>query len=199
MEVKQDRPPFVNFEVRAEEDRTASIEQGHYVAVDMDYALITPAGSRDCVERKVADWFTYLDDQTRQGRFPAEWLNGFRHKYEHWKKTQELPEDGTPIRTWNALSPAQCKMLLDLNVRTVEDLAAGNEELISRMGMGGRQLRERAVTWLATAKDVGRTSEQLIAERRRADDAEARIKVLEEAVNMLKAQLPAPAAARPAR
>ena len=54
MEAKQDRPPFVNFEVRAEEDRTASIEQGHYVAVDVDYALITPAGSRDCVERKVS-------------------------------------------------------------------------------------------------------------------------------------------------
>lgn len=191
MEAKQDRPPFVNFEVRAEEDRTASIEQGHYVAVDVDYALITPAGSRDCVERKVSEWFAYLEEQVKSGRFPREWLDGFKHKYKHWKETQELPVDGTPIKTWNALSPAQCKMLLDLNVRTVEDLAAGNEELISRMGMGGRQLRERAVAWLATAKDVGRSSEQLAAAVRRAEDAEARIKQLEEAVTLLKAQIPA--------
>ena len=191
MEAKQDRPPFVNFEVRAEEDRTASIEQGHYVAVDVDYALITPAGSRDCVERKVSEWFTYLEEQVKGGRFPQAWLEGFKHKYKHWKETQELPVDGTPIKTWNALSPAQCKMLLDLNVRTVEDLAAGNEELISRMGMGGRQLRERAAAWLATAKDVGRSSEQLAAAVRRAEDAEARIKQLEEAVALLKAQIPA--------
>lgn len=191
MEAKQDRPPFVNFEVRAEEDRTASIEQGHFVAVDVDYALITPAGSRDCVERKVSEWFTYLEEQVKGGRFPQAWLDGFKHKYKHWKETQELPVEGTPIKTWNALSPAQCKMLLDLNVRTVEDLSAGNEELISRMGMGGRQLRERAATWLATAKDVGRSSEQLAAAIRRAEDAEARIKQLEEAVGLLKAQIPA--------
>ena len=191
MEAKQDRPPFVNFEVRAEEDRTASIEQGHYVAVDVDYALITPAGSRDCVERKVSEWFAYLEEQVKGGRFPSPWLDGFKHKYKHWKETQELPVEGTPIKTWNALSPAQCKMLLDLNIRTVEDLAAGNEELISRMGMGGRQLRERAATWLSTAKDVGRSSEQLAAAVRRAEDAEARIKQLEEAVGLLKAQIPA--------
>lgn len=191
MEAKQDRPPFVNFEVRAEEDRTASIEQGHFVAVDVDYALITPAGSRDCVERKVSEWFTYLEEQVKGNRFPSAWLDGFKHKYKHWKETQELPVEGTPIKTWNALSPAQCKMLLDLNIRTVEDLAAGNEELISRMGMGGRQLRERAVTWLSTAKDVGRSSEQLAAAVRRAEDAEARIKQLEEAVGLLKAQIPA--------
>ena len=191
MEAKQDRPPFVNFEVRAEEDRTASIEQGHFVAVDVDYALITPAGSRDCVERKVSEWFTYQEEQVKGNRFPSAWLDGFKHKYKHWKETQELPVEGTPIKTWNALSPAQCKMLLDLNIRTVEDLAAGNEELISRMGMGGRQLRERAVTWLSTAKDVGRSSEQLAAAVRRAEDAEARIKQLEEAVGLLKAQIPA--------
>ena len=158
--------------------------------------MITPAGSRDCVERKVSEWFAYLEEQVKGGRFPREWLEGFKHKYKHWKETQELPVEGTPIKTWNALSPAQCKMLLDLNIRTVEDLAAGNEELISRMGMGGRQLRERAATWLATAKNVGRSSEQLAAAVRRAEDAEARIKQLEEAVGLLKAQIPAQPAQR---
>ena len=31
----EERPPFVRFEVRAEEDRQASIEAGHYVGKDV--------------------------------------------------------------------------------------------------------------------------------------------------------------------
>lgn len=189
MDIKKDRPPFVNFEVRAEEDRTASIEAGHYVAKDVDYALITPAGSRDCVERKVEDWFAHIEDQAQQGRFPHEWVEGFKFKYKHWKETQELPVEGTAIKSWNVVSPAQCRLLLDLNVRTVEDLSNANEELIARLGMGGRDLVRRAKIWLESASNVGQTSERLNAEIAAREAAEARIKSLEETVQKLQAQI----------
>ena len=45
-EIMQARPPYVQFEMRAVEDRQASIDAGHYVAKDVAYAIITPAGSR---------------------------------------------------------------------------------------------------------------------------------------------------------
>ena len=47
--IQQARPPHVVYERRAEEDRTASIEQGRYVSRDVDYAIVTPAGSKDRV------------------------------------------------------------------------------------------------------------------------------------------------------
>ena len=192
-EIMKERPPFVTFEVRAEEDRQASIESGQYRAKDVDYALITPAGSKDRVERVVADWFAYLTEQVGQGRFPAEWLEGFKHKYKLWKEGQELPVDGTPIKTWNLLSPAQCKTLLDLHVRTVEDLAAANEELLSRIGMGGRALQASARDWLASAKDVGATASQLTALKAELEAATNRIKSLEEQNLKLQAAATAPA------
>ncbi len=194
-EIMKERPPFVTFEVRAEEDRQASIETGQYRAKDVDYALITPAGSKDRVERVVADWFAHLAEQSAQGRFPAEWLEGYKHKYKLWKEGQELPVNGTPIKTWNVLSPAQCKTLLDLHVLTVEDLAAANEELLARIGMGSRSLQASARDWLASAKDIGATAAKLTDLNAQLESALARIKSLE----AQNAQLQAAAASRPAR
>jgi hypothetical protein len=189
MQIQEARPPFVTFEKRAEEDRNASIEAGHYVARDVDYALVTPAGSRDVVERKVEDWFGHLREQVSQGRFPSEWLSAFEHKYKCWANDQEIPENGTPIKTWQAASPAQIKVLLELGVRTVEDLAAANEELLARVGMGARDLKRRAQTWLESSKDVGKAVEALNAERSRAEAAEARIASLEKQLQALQAQV----------
>lgn len=198
-EIMKERPPFVTFEVRAEEDRQASIESGQYKAKDVDYALITPAGSKDRVERVVSEWFTYLAEQVAQGRFPPEWLEGYKKGYQLWKEGQELPVSGSPIKTWNLLSPAQCKMLLDLHVRTVEDLAAANEELLGRIGMGGRALQASARDWLASAKDVGATAAKLTAVTTELEAAMNRIKALEEQNSRLQAAAAANPTARAAR
>jgi predicted RecB family nuclease len=57
--------------------------------------------------------------------------------------------------------PAQIKTLLDINVRTVEELAAANEETLNRVGMGGRALKQKAIIWLESSK---RSAESLTEE-----------------------------------
>lgn len=196
-EIMKDRPPFVTFEVKPEEDRTASIETGHYVAKDVDYACITPAGSKDRVERVVDDWFAYLEDQVGQGRFPREWLAGYREKYRLWKQGQELPLEGTPIRTWSVASPAQVKMLLDLHVLTVEDLVSANEETLSRLGMGGRDLQRRARDWVKASSDVGKVVSELSATKLALEAATQRSESLESQIQQLQAQVARLAAQSP--
>lgn len=163
MQAAEARPPYVTFEIRAEEDRTASIAEGHYVAKDVHYAIITPQGSKDRIERVVFEWFDNLTAQVQQERFPQEWLSRFQAAYEAWKKGQELPLSGTPVMTWPAVSPAQVKVLQTAHVLTVEDLAAANEETITRLGMGGRALKQRAVEWLAASKNTGKHAEEMAA------------------------------------
>ena len=181
----KDRPPFVRFEVKAEEDRTASIATGCYTERDVDYALITPAGSKDCTEQKAEEWLARLRDEVRKERFPAEWLAKYTESYKLWKSGQELPLHGTAIKTWRLLSPAQCTNLIALNIRTVEDLAVANEEVITRLGMGGRALRDKAREWLASeGGDAGKQAEKIVALQVAKDASD---KVVEE----LKAQLAA--------
>lgn len=163
MQIAEDRPPYITFEVVAEEDRAASIEKGHYVAKDVVYAIVTPQGSKDRIPRQVDDWFANLREQVRQGRFPQEWLRNFQEQYNAWKSGREIPLHGSPVANWPAASPAQVRALQAANLLTVEDLAAANEEALHRLGMGGRALKQRAVEWLAAAAGTGKIAEEVAA------------------------------------
>lgn len=185
---QQDRPPYVTFEVRAEEDRANSLSQGCYMTKDVDFAFITPAGSKDRIERRVDEWFENLAQQVQEGRFPREWMQAYKTAYAAWKEDRVLPEDGHPIKNWPVASPSQVKTLLDLHVRTVEDLASANEETIARLGMGGRGLKQRAVDWLQSS-NAGKVSGEM-QELREANTAlDTRNKSLEEQLIALQAQV----------
>jgi hypothetical protein len=190
--VQDARPPYVTFEQRAVEDRGASIAAGHYVARNENYAIITPQGSKDRIERQADDWIAHLKAQVQQQRFPQPWLEAYSSAYSSWQRDQTIPENGTALLTWPPLSPAQKDMLLRINIRTVEDLAAANEESISRMGMGGRSLKDRAVQWLTSARDVGQGSERISALEQRLVELATANKDLAEVNCMLREQLGAP-------
>jgi hypothetical protein len=159
------RPPYVQFEVRAEEDREASVAAGHFVAKDVVYALITPAGSKDVVERVAEDWLAQLAEQVKAGRSDPLWLRHYTETYKMWKEGQEVPTAGTPLKNWPGVSPAQFKALQHANLRTVEDVAAMNEEAITRVGMGGRALKDRAAAFLEAASGPGKVGEEVAALR----------------------------------
>ena len=161
IKIAEARPPYVTFEYRAEEDRAASIEAGHYVSKDVPFVLVTPMGSKDRHESPADEWFARREQDAAEGRFPREWLSAFKGAFAEWKAGRELPLNGTSVANWPVASPSQVKMLLDLKVRTVEDLAEANEETLNRLGMGGRTLKQKAQDWLASANDMGKVSEQL--------------------------------------
>lgn len=159
--VLEARPPYVVFEVREVEDRAATHEKGHYVGKDVNFAIICPQGSRDRVERIAEEWLVQIKAEARNGRFPAEWCVAYEKAYAAWKEGRELPENGTPIRSWPVLSPSQVSHLLNLRVRTVEDLANLNEEGILRIGMGARSLQQKARDYLQAAQDKGVITQQM--------------------------------------
>ena len=184
METKQDRPAYVAFERRAVEDRAASIETGIYSTKDVDFALITPAGSKDRTERVVSEWLENLKQQSSEGRIPVEWHRAYKEAYAAWKEDRALPETGHPIVNWAVASPAQQKSLLDLHVRTVEDLASANEETLGRLGMGGRALKQRAVDFLASSTP-GKLSGDLEVLRQENEALKLRNASLEDQVRAL--------------
>ena len=142
------RPPYIQFERRAIERRKVEAEGGGVFYVELDFAIVTPAGSKDCIEKVVEEWFPYLREQTRQGRFPQQWLDAYKSSYEAWKSDQEPPINGTSIKACPVFSVGEVKNLLALHVVAVEDLAQANEELLGRLGMGGRSLKQKAIDYL---------------------------------------------------
>lgn len=164
IDLQEERPAYVRFEKRAVEDRAATIANGHYSTKDVEMALITPPYSRDCVEKEVKDWLAQLDEHVRNKRMPPRWRDAYKAQYEAWKKGEEIPVDGVPIKGWSMLSPSQQQNLLQIGVRTVEDLAGMNDEGMKRYGMGALDLKTKAAAWLKTAKSgVAKATQQISA------------------------------------
>jgi len=179
------RMPFIRFERLAIEDPKASLEAGHYVAKDIDMALITPPYSKDVMKYKVQQWLAQIKIDVANDRLPQEWADKYMKMYDAWKNGQELPLDGTPIRGWGVIGPAQQETLIKMHVLTVESLAAMTDEGVSRVGMGGRDLKNKAIAWLGTLKKAGRPTLEISALRKENEQLRANQEVLEKRIESL--------------
>lgn len=175
MQLMDARPPYIRFEIRAITRQRPATEGGGLYFVDKDYVLITPHGSKDCIEKVAEEYFPYLREQVRQQMFDPRWLEAYEAAYRAWKADQPMPVNGTPIRNWPAASPAEVKNLLNHSVLAVEDLAQANEELLARLGMGARSLKQRAVDWVTANTNTAPIVAQMEAMRQSMAGLQARL------------------------
>ena len=188
--VMEERPPFVTFERRAVMKYRLAPPAGDGTPYyeDIDFAIITPQGSKDKIEKEVLAWFSYLEVMTKDRRYNPEWLKAFKAMYQAWKEERTIPLNGHPIMNWPVASPAEMKRCTELHLMTVEDLAAANEEAISRLGMGGRSLKQRAVDWITAQKGTAPLISALDAARITLETTTRKLEDLQAENRDLKAQ-----------
>lgn len=191
MQAAAERPPYVRFALKPVEDRNASLAAGHYVAKDVIFAIITPQGSKDLIERKAEDWFENLRQQVAEQRYQPEWLAAHKAAFEAFKADREPPLNGTSISMMTMLSPSQVQALMNLRLVTVEDLAAANEETISRIGMGGRALKQKAVEWLSASNGTGKQVERIVALQQENEALKTTVEGMSKSLAELQAQVAA--------
>ena len=156
------RPPFVRFEERELGiNQDASREAGRPVPRVVVMACITPAGSKDIVEKVATDWLAQIKEKALNGMFPLEWSQHFHAQYEEWLKGNELPREGTPVKTWQMVTREQSTRLVAIGYTTVEDLAEVPDTTLGQIGLDGRYLRDLARSWINEAKDKGVTAREL--------------------------------------
>ena len=152
------RPPHVRFEMRPVEDREQTIALGRRVYKDVAFALVTPAGSRDTMDRVAEDWIRQLRDASLRNAVDPELdvynrrlLEAVDKAFQEWKAGNTMPVDGTSIKHSQIFTPAELENCTNLHIYTLEALAELSEEGLGRLGMGGRQMKERAKNALAQA------------------------------------------------
>lgn len=180
------RPPYPQFETRAEVDKKASEEQGHVVFKDIDYIVLTMPGGKQVFDAVAVDFFYQKEKMVIAGTYPKDWLQFFKQAFDEWKKGNEIPVSGTAIKHWPVATPAEIAQLAAADVKTVEDLAEANESTLQVIGMGARVLRDKARTWLQSASDKGVLVERIAnleEELRRRDE---RIDTLNERLQRLE-------------
>lgn len=188
---RKERPAYPRFETRTEEDKAASVREGRYVVREYEVVKLTPSYSKDSIEFHVQTWMDDIEKNLRDGRIPEDWAKFWRDSYKNWKNGQELPLNGTPIKGWGVISQAQQENLIHINCKTVEDLAAVNEEGMRRMGMGALDLRAKAQAWLKSMNDHGGATIKIASLEQENAVLRTSVESLEKKVAALMAAMPA--------
>ena len=123
----------------------------------------------------------------------------FREQIEKFKADETAVDmAGTPLKQWPRIDRALAASLAAVNVYTVEQLAGINDQNLTYIGMGGRELRESARAFLqasdtAQAERLAGTVESQKVELERM---QASLKQAHEDMAVLKDQMVAMAAAK---
>lgn len=181
--------PHIRFETRTEEDRQRTIDEGRVVFKDVDWIIVTPHGARDSNEERAEDWIAKKESSARQGVFDAEVVKQIRRAYAAYKDGKELPVEGTPLAMMPHLfTPAEVANCKSLNILSLEVLAQANEETINRLGMGGRELKNRATEAVRLSASGG-DAIKISALEQQNQDLKSRIGDLERLIMDMKAQM----------
>lgn len=181
---QQENPPHVEFELRSIEDRDASIQAGVKIMKDQEVMIIYPRGGKDTVEK-------VIPTAPEKGKMPnpeyQEFSARFGRQYQAWKEGLEIPVEGTDLRNFPLMTPAQIQNCRTYHIMTVEQLAEANEQTISNIGMGGRALKMSAQRWLEFGDNGGKQVSRIEELETKNQSLEDMVKQLTEQVAELKA------------
>lgn len=92
-----------------------------------------------------------VSEEQAARRWPAE--------FAAFREYQDVPQSGTPLYEVPGLSQSQVGMLMIHGLRSVEDLVATPEEVISQIGLDATTARRRAEAWIAKRDGEAETIE----------------------------------------
>ncbi len=181
------RPPYIEFEQRAVEDRDATIANDRLTYKDVDFVIVRQIGSVNTVEKEAKEWLNDHRKLADSGKMPMSWYEMFERKYKEYKEGLDPQVDGYALKLWAGISKADVQNCANLKIYSVEDLAAINDETMQRLGMGAMALKQKAQAWLDAD---GKGSEELAALRQQNKDLTETVERLASQLKELEAELP---------
>lgn len=179
--IQSARMPYVRFDT---EVVTSKDDQGHTVYGNKIMAYITSAGSKDELVKDADEWVNALREKSMtRGPFDSAaneydaWYDRFSKMLQSYKDGNGMDHDGTPLRASLAFSPAEVAQCEAVKIFTLESLSVCNEESISRMGMGGRALKQKAEKILLNSEG-SKVAEENAALRIKIDELTAKVEQL---------------------
>jgi hypothetical protein len=162
---------YVVFTMQAVKNGFKSEQEGRPIFDDVPHIRIHVPGDKTSVtERPVTE-----EDKLR-----------FASRWERFQKNMEQSPEGTPIDQWPQLTISQVHEFKAVGIVTVEQLAALSD-INAQKFMGGNELRRRAQTFLAVAKDTAEAQRLAVAN----EELEARLKAQDAMLVKMSAQIEA--------
>lgn len=138
-----DNSLFVEFYMEAIHDEEESVKQGRPIYHDKEFIKIIPVGDKNTVVCRPVK-------NTYDGGMPPD-SERWPRQYQAFKNQQVQVNDGTPLEQWAPLTKSQVLLLKAVNVHTVEQLSSVSDTNLHNLGMGARDLRDKAKAYLDSA------------------------------------------------
>lgn len=126
-----------------------SAEEGRPIYDDVEKVRIRLAGDPKSVLVAPAHSASSMRDPQTNERLTYAQLH--RGPYEAFKRNEAYIGTGTPLSELTFLTASKRKELAGMNIHTAEALAGLDGANLSRLGMGGRELKTQAEAWIAKA------------------------------------------------
>ena len=154
------KPVIPRFETKPIHMVAASDKAGRPIYEDREFVQIMVVG-----ERGFSAYEPVSEEHMK--RWPEE--------YRAFKEGKEAPLSGTPLADWPTVTRSRVEELAFFHIRTVEDLAGVNDAQLQKVGMGSREQREKARTFLEVAAKGTAPLERLVSENMRLKDEMLRL------------------------
>jgi hypothetical protein len=139
----------VEFFIEPVEKPALSIEAGRPIFEDTEFVRLRFVGDPKSSFVAPANDPAGRDRESGQ---PYSWAQKYPDHYRHFKNNQDQQAAaGTPLTEVPWLTAAKRAELKALNIMTVEGLAQLDGALLQRIGMGARELKNKAQAWLDAA------------------------------------------------
>jgi hypothetical protein len=160
---------FIEFKAEQIENPAKSKEAGRPIFDDVEFCSIQHVGDQKT-------WFVvpaeersiYVRDRGGSGRYVTYAECYFEH-YKAFKEGEARAQSGTPVEELPFLSAAKRAELKALNIHTAEALAQLDGTPLTRLGMGGREMKNQAQAYLDRAKE-GAIDAKLAAQNARLEE-----------------------------
>jgi hypothetical protein len=174
------------FKYESVKDETKSLAEGRPIFYDREMVEIRIPGSKDTKVFPALELSTgWIDNPFTGESKQITYAERFKHQYQQFKAQVAQTKNGTPLEFATFLTEARRSELRAQNVYTVEQLAAIDGAELKNLGPGGREYKNGAEEYLATAK-AGAPNLQLAAE---LEALRARNVVLEEDAKLRAARV----------
>lgn len=186
-QLTQDVKPTVIFRNNATVNEAKTKAEGRPIYDDMEVCDIFFPGN---VKERVptaraldqADWF---EDPVTQTKRPRTYMEKYAPEYQAFKAGNAMLASGTPLEEAPFLTEGKrLELKHGLKIFTVEHLANLDGTGLKAMGIGGRDLKDRAIAYLESAKvgaDASLLREELAKRDAQMDEMRKQIAALTEA------------------
>jgi len=178
--------PF--FKTMAFKDERKSIAAGRPIFQDTDVCEIRIAGSKDSTVHLVQERSHWEVDEETGEQQNLTYAERFPRQYQQFLAKKQQTKSGTPLDYVPFLTDAKRAELRALNIYTIEALAELDGQPLKNLGIGGRDMKNKAIDYLATSGHDAMIMKQQV----QIDALLAQIRVLQEDKQLASSSLEPP-------